>query len=193
MAVVGSFSATWNLQTKRQITSAAFWCSEIFGCNSRVGSIWTLALQSWALPHLRVVPQDLWLSLAGPACSAHCCLQWEALGDCCGCALYASGLVTLASLSLAYYFSLAVLQGPIWSCFCSVLLPPFSISFTLSLVTCRIAQRFMSHTERYGEVLPSQELVCKQLELPCGAVLSAKDTELGSVLLSGAPSSAGQA
>lgn len=51
----------------------------------------------------------------------------------------------------------------------------------------------MSQTERYREVLPSQELVYKQLELPCGTVLTAEDAVLGSVLLSGAPSSAGQA
>jgi len=39
MAVLGGFSTTQNLQVKRQITSAAFWCSESFRCNSRVGYI----------------------------------------------------------------------------------------------------------------------------------------------------------
>lgn len=62
-------------------------------------------------------------------------------------ALYAWGLVPLASVSVVYYFSLEVLEGPIWSFLCTDIFLLFSISFMFSPVTCRTACRFTSWTE----------------------------------------------
>lgn len=61
--------------------------------------------------------------------------------------LYAYGLVPLASVPLVCYFSLEVLEGPIWSFLCTDAFPLYSISYLFSPVTCRVAHKFTSWTE----------------------------------------------
>ena len=161
MIVLGSFSMMWSLQAKRQRASAASWClgNSSFGCNLALGLILDFGhYKVCVLPHLTAVPEDrqlllALLSLAGD--HHHSAWYWLLWGNrpsvwlmrCFVHALHASGLVPLASVSVVYYFSFEVLEGPIWSFLCTDIFLLFSISFMFSPVTCRIAHRFTSLTE----------------------------------------------
>lgn len=151
----------WSLQAERQRASAASWClgNLSFGCNLAVGLILDFEhCKVCLLTHYRAVPEDrqlllALLSLAGDR--RHSAWYWLLWGNwpsvwLMGCfvhALYAWGLVPLASVSVVYYFSLEVLEGPIWSFLCTDIFLLFSISFMFSPVTCRTACRFTSWTE----------------------------------------------
>jgi len=166
MAVLRSFLMMWSLQAKRQIASAASCClgSSGFGCNLAVGPILDFGhCEVWGLPHHQAAPEDRQLLLALLSLAGDHRLPawyWLLWGNRPSVWLRGSflrawcawGLVPLASLPVVCYFSLEVLEGPIWFFLCTDKSPLFSISFMFSPVTCSIADRFTRWT---GEVRTS--------------------------------------